>query len=310
MRRAFITAVCEAAERNPAVWLLTADLGYSVLEEFADRFPDRFVNVGVAEQNMAGIAAGLALSGKTVVVYSIVNFATLRCLEQIRNDICYHSADVKIASVGAGFAYGAQGYTHHGIEDLTVMAALPGIDILSPGDPVEAGLAARAMLERAGPCYLRLGKSGEPMVHATPPPFTRGAMIPVREGRDALVIATGGVLAEAVEAARRWSESGQEAAVWSAPWLRPFDADAVARAAVGFPLILTVEEAVATGGLGAATARVLAATGAPRARQMMAALAPEIGPASLAQATARARYGLDAAGLLARLQSFNAADTV
>lgn len=140
MRTAFVEALCAAAEDNQRIWLLTGDLGYTVLEKFASRFPDRFVNAGVAEQNMTGVAAGLALTGKIVFTYSIANFPTLRCLEHIRNDVCYHAADVKIVAVGGGLAYGQQGYTHHAVEDLAVMRALPNMTVLAPGDPVEARL--------------------------------------------------------------------------------------------------------------------------------------------------------------------------
>jgi len=302
LRTAFVEALCQVAEADPSVWLLTADLGYSVLEPFAERFADRYVNVGVAEQNTIGVAAGLALSGKTVVVYSIVNFATLRCFEQIRNDVCYQRANVKIVGVGAGYTYGAQGYTHHGIEDLSVIATLPEIDVIAPGDPLEARLATRAMLARQGPCYLRLGKAGEPLLHSDDPNFDRGRMIALRPGKDALIVATGGILAQALEAAEKWSTQGKEAAVWSAPWLRPFDGDAIVRAATEFPAILTVEEAVETGGLGAVTARILAQTPNPRALHIGVSISPELRPASLSQETHRAREGLDANGILARLQ--------
>lgn len=121
MRTAFIETLCELAAADPRIWLLTGDLGFSVLEVFAERFPDRYVNMGVAEQNMTGVAAGLAMSGKIVFTYSIANFPTLRCLEQIRNDVCYHEASVKVVAVGGGLSYGNLGYTHHGIEDLAVM---------------------------------------------------------------------------------------------------------------------------------------------------------------------------------------------
>src|SRR5262245_13222600 len=121
MRTAFIESLCEAAERDDRIWLVCGDLGFSVLERFAERFPNRFVNAGVAEQNMTGLAAGLALSGKVVFIYSIVNFPVMRCLEQVRNDICYHRLNVKIVTVGGGLVYGGHGYTHHGAEDLAVM---------------------------------------------------------------------------------------------------------------------------------------------------------------------------------------------
>src|SRR5437763_8263703 len=157
------------AEEDERIWLLSGDLRYSVLERFAQKYPERFINVCVAEQNMMGVAAGLAMSGKTVFTYSIANFPVMRCLEQIRNDVCYHNLNVKIVAVGGGLAYGPAGYTHHALEDLAVMRAMPGMTVLAPGDPVEARLATTALADRQGPCYLRLGKAGEPLVHRQQP---------------------------------------------------------------------------------------------------------------------------------------------
>src|SRR6266849_11018187 len=150
MRTAFIRALTESAERDERVHLIVGDLGFGVVEPFAERFPNRFLNVGVAEQNMTGIAAGLALSGKIVFTYSIANFPTLRCLEQVRNDVCYHNANVKVVSVGGGFTYGAMGATHHAVEDLAVMRAMPGLTVVAPGDPVEARAATRAVIAYTG----------------------------------------------------------------------------------------------------------------------------------------------------------------
>src|SRR2546427_13117639 len=174
MRAAFFRTVLALAERDERVMLVVGDLGFGVVEPFASRFPARFLNVGVAEQNMTGIAAGLALSGKIVFTYSIANFATLRCLEQIRNDVCYHNANVKVVAVGGGLAYGALGSTHHATEDLAILRALPGLVVIAPGDPVEAELATHAVVEYQGPCYLRLGKAGEPIVHPARPKFRLG----------------------------------------------------------------------------------------------------------------------------------------
>jgi len=159
VRTTFLETLVEVAERDPRVWSLTADLGYSVLEPFIQKYPDRYVNVGIAEQNLTGIAAGLARSGLKPFVYSIADFPALRCFEQIRNDVCYHDADVKVVAVGGGLAYGAQGYTHHGVEDLAVMCCLPGMTVIAPGDPIETRLATRALARHAGPGYLRLGKA-------------------------------------------------------------------------------------------------------------------------------------------------------
>jgi transketolase len=261
MRTAFVEALCAAAGRDPRVWLLTADLGYSVLEPFRDRFPGRYVNVGVAEQNLIGVAAGLARCGKFVFVYSIANFATLRCLEQVRNDVCYHDADVKIVAVGGGFSYAAQGYTHHGVEDLAVLRALPGMTVVAPADPVEARLATGALAARPGPCYLRLGKSREPVVHHTEPAFALGRAITVRPGRDVTLISTGGMLAECLAAADRLRGQGVEARVLSMHTVKPLDAYAVLRAARETGGVVTAEEHSVTGGLGSAVADVIAESG-------------------------------------------------
>src|SRR6516225_4917658 len=190
MRTAFIETLCAAAEEDERVWLLTADLGYSVLEKFRDRFPGRYVNVGVAEQNLIGVAAGLARCAKVPFVYSIANFPTLRCLEQIRVDVCYHECPVKVVAVGGGFTYGSQGYTHHGVEDLAILRTLPGMTVVAPGDPVETRLATEALAERPGPGYLRLGKAKEPVVHAAEPPCALGRAITVRPGQDVTHVIT------------------------------------------------------------------------------------------------------------------------
>ena len=153
MRTAFIRTLVEVAEGDERIWLLVGDLGFGVVTPFAERFPERFVNAGVAEQNMTGVAAGMALCGKVVFTYSIGNFPTLRCVEQIRNDVCYHNAAVKIVSVGGGVAYGAVGSTHHATEDMAILRALPNMTVVAPGDPVEAGLATAALVAHPGPCY-------------------------------------------------------------------------------------------------------------------------------------------------------------
>src|SRR5439155_3322307 len=201
MREAFFSTLEEIAAIDRRVCLVVGDLGFGVVERFARRFPDRFVNVGVAEQNMTAIATGLALNGKVVFTYSIGNFATLRCLEQIRNDICYHNANVKIVAVGGGVAYGNLGYTHHAIEDIAIMRTLPNITVVAPGDPVEADLATRAIVAREGPCYLRLGKAGEPIVHSAEPAFELGKALVMRPGKGVTLISTGGMLKTTCEAA-------------------------------------------------------------------------------------------------------------
>jgi transketolase len=259
MRTAFIRSLVEIARVDERVWLLTADLGYSVLEPFAEEFPRRYVNVGVAEQNMTGIAAGLAHSGKIVFTYSIANFPTLRCLEQVRNDVCYHDLSVKIVSVGGGYSYGPQGYTHHGVEDIGIMRTLPGITVVAPGDPVEAAAAVKQLAARPGPAYLRLGKAGEPVVHQSAPAFELSRAIVVRQGADFTVISTGGMLDYCNRTLADMERAdGLRGSLLSMHTVKPLDVDAVVAAARTSPLIITAEEHCATNGLGSAVAEVLA----------------------------------------------------
>lgn len=258
MRTAFFRTLLDLAAADERISLVVGDLGFGVVEPFADRFPKRFLNAGVAEQNMTGIAAGVALSGKTVFTYSIGNFPTLRCLEQIRNDVCYHNANVKIVAVGGGLAYGSLGMTHHATEDLAVMRALPGMAVVAPGDPVEAEHATRAIAAHAGPCYLRLGRAGEAIVHPADIEFRLGRAILVRDGGDLTLISTGGLLEIAVHVAAQLAKKGVETRVLSMHTVKPLDTEAVLSAACETRAVVTLEEHSVIGGLGSAVAEVLA----------------------------------------------------
>ena len=207
---------------------------------------------------MTGLAAGMALSGKIVFTYSIGNFPTMRCLEQIRNDVCYHEANVKIVTVGGGFAYGPMGMTHHAIEDLAVMRAIPGLMVVAPGDPVETRAATRAITAHPGPCYLRLGKAGEPTVHTGPIDFQLGRAIRFREGRDLTLISTGGMLQTAAKAAERLASQGIQTRVLSMHTLKPLDEGAVLAAARETGCVATLEEHSVNGSLGSAVSELLA----------------------------------------------------
>jgi transketolase len=258
MRTAFIETLIDRAGREPRLCLLTGDLGFGVVEPFAAKFGDRFVNVGVAEQNMAGVATGMALSGKIVFVYSIANFPTLRCLEQIRNGACYHNANVKIVSVGGGLAYGSLGMSHHATEDLAIMRALPNMTVVAPGDPHETRAATEAIVDRPGPAYLRLGRAGEPHVHATAVQIEIGRALRVREGRDITLISTGGMLPIAMHVADTLGGEGIGCRLLSMHTVKPLDEDAVRTAAVETRLVVTLEEHSVLGGLGGAVAEVMA----------------------------------------------------
>ena len=258
MRTAFLNELFELAKQDPRIVFMTGDLGFSVVEKFMQELPNQFVNAGVAEENMTGMAAGMAMSGKIVFTYSIANFPTLRCLEHIRNDVCYHKANVKIVSVGGGFAYGSMGATHHATEDLGVMRMLPGITVIAPGDPLEARCATRAVVEHSGPCYLRLGKAGEPEVHKGPIQFELGKAVKFRDGDDLTLISTGGLLQTAAKVADSLACQGIQARVLSMHTLKPLDAASVLQAARETGAVFTLEEHSITGGLGSAVAEALA----------------------------------------------------
>lgn len=258
MRNAFFRTLIELADSDPRIELVVGDLGFGVVEEFASRFPERFTNAGVAEQNMTGLAVGMAMTGAIVFTYSIGNFPTLRCLEQIRNDAAYHDADVKIVAVGGGLAYGALGYSHHAVEDLAILRAIPGMVVAAPGDPLETAAVTRALVGHRGPAYLRLGKAGEPTVHQEEPILSIGRTCSIRAGHDVLLLTTGGMLATAMHAAESLAKAGVEAQVASVPWIRPFDDAFLRSRAAEVSLVATLEEHSVVGGLGGAAAEVLA----------------------------------------------------
>jgi transketolase len=265
MRTETIDALTDYARANPDVMLLTADLGYSVLERFAEALPAQYANVGVCEQAMVGIASGLALSGRRVVLYSIANFPTLRCLEQLRNDVCYHDLPVTVISVGGGLAYGAQGYTHHGVEELGIMAMLPNMAVACPADPHEAMALLPQLLDRRRPAYLRLGRAGEPVLHAPGTEVRLERAITLRAGSDIALLATGPILGRALKAAEALAARGISPSVLSFPGFRPLDEAAVLAAAGAHRAILTIEEHSVSGGFGSRVADVLLGAGrAPR----------------------------------------------
>jgi transketolase len=263
MRNETIAALTGYARANPDVMLLTADLGYSVLEQFADELPDQYCNVGVCEQAMVGIAAGLALSGRRVALYSIANFPTLRCLEQLRNDVCYHDLPVTVISVGGGLAYGAQGYTHHGLEDLGIMASLPNMAVTCPADPHEAEELLPQLMDRRGPAYLRLGRAGEPVIHDAGTPVKLGKAIKLRQGSDVALLATGPILGRALAAADELASEGISASVVSFPAITPLDAECIAALAASHRALVTIEEHSADGGFGSRVADLLMEAGSP-----------------------------------------------
>jgi transketolase len=261
MRTAFIKTLERLAEINKDIFLIVGDLGFGVTTNFAEKYPEQYLNSGIAEQNMTGMAAGLAMSGKIVLTYSIANFPTIRPLEQIRNDVCYHNANVKIVAVGGGFCYGALGPTHFATEDLAVMRALPNITVLAPGDPWEASAATEAMINHNGPVYLRLGRAGEPFVHNGEVNFKIGKAIKIKEGRDVTIFAIGGMVYNSMKAAEILESKGFSVRLFSIGTLKPLDEECILESAKNTKAIITVEEHSIIGGLGSAVAEVLCESG-------------------------------------------------
>jgi transketolase len=257
MRTAFIQEFIAQARLNPTLFLVVGDLGYSVVEPFAQEFPDRFLNAGVAEQNMTGVAAGLASEGYHVFTYSIANFPTLRCLEQIRNDICYHGFPVTIVSVGAGMSYGNLGYSHHAVQDIAILRSLPGISVLSPADPGETKASVRWLSANPRPSYLRIGKAGEPNLHASSEDID--SPIQIRSGNPSIgLVATGSILKMALDLFANYPLENSPT-IFSMPMVKPVLHSAI-KSLSRFRHIIALEEHISEGGLFAALSENLPPT--------------------------------------------------
>ena len=263
MRDTFVRTLVELAKEDKNIELLTGDLGFGVLKPFWETVPDQFTDAGIAEQNMTTVAAGMALEGKTVFTYSIGNFPTLRCLEQIRNDCTYHKANVKIVCVGGGLVYGSLGMSHHATEDLAVMRALPDMVVMAPGDPAEAEAATRAIAAYPGTCYLRLGRGGERRIHESITDYQIGRALQIRDSRqegrkNITVFSSGAILDEVCDACRSLEQKDVGILQYSFPTVKPIDREAVIKCAKDTDAVFTVEEHNITGGFGSAVAEVMA----------------------------------------------------
>lgn len=258
MRTNFINQLIEEARHNDKIFLLVGDLGYHVIEPFAEEFPDRFLNVGIAEQNMAGIAAGLAMTGYNVYFYSIGNFPTIRCLEQIRNDIAYHQANVKVVSVGAGYAYGSLGATHQATEEIGALRVLPNMVVATPGDPLEARAITKISASYDGPMYIRLGKAGEKIVHTEDRINLKiGDICSVitREGKQTAVLACGNILDAAL---CQINDENLNYDLYSVPFVKPINKKQLINIVKTHPAgLITIEEHQKSCGMGSAIVEVL-----------------------------------------------------
>lgn len=298
MRNAFINELTDLADKNEKIFLIVGDLGFGVIEEFEKRFPKQFLNAGVAEQNMMGMAAGLASAGFQVFVYSIGNFPTFRCLEQIRNDVCYEELNVTIVSVGAGLSYGTLGYSHHTIDDIGVMNSLPGMTIYSPADPEETRIALDSSLSVKTPKYFRLGKSGEPnlfkSVHSNFPHWTH-----LTQGQQLLILTTGAITGEAMSAIEILKSDGIEISLCAIPILKPFIFDkSYVR---NFKHVLVVEEHSISGGLGTLVSEQIALSGI-KVNLTKLGLPDSVHHELGSQKYLRSYFGIDAKSIVSRVK--------
>lgn len=246
------------AQSNDRMMLLVADLGFNVVNQFSEAFPNRFFNVGIAEQNLTAVSAGLALEGNMVFTYSIGNFPTLRCIEQIRNLVCYHNANVKILAVGGGFAYGSLGMTHHATEDIAMMRSLPNMRVYVPADAIEAVACFKEICKHDGPCYLRMARGREKDIHDDSEQLDVTKIVSVREsGMDVVILTAGTVLSEAVKLSDMLIKIGIKSSVYSVPAIKPIDSINIKKIARKTRLLVTIEEHNIIGGLGSAIAEVI-----------------------------------------------------
>ncbi|RJQ20583.1 MAG: 1-deoxy-D-xylulose-5-phosphate synthase [Nitrospiraceae bacterium] len=261
MRATFFSTLESIYKDNSEMFVLTADLGYKLFDCIKSECGDRFYDVGVAEANMIGVAAGLSLSGKKVYCYSIVPFLVMRAFEQIRIDVAYHNLNVRLVGVGGGFTYGFEGITHFGLEDFALMRSLPNMTVVAPADPFEARCLARASYEMEGPIYIRLGRTGEPCIHDKEPDFKIGRAAVLKEGRRVAVFAIGNMVYTALQVAGMLQKRGIGPTVINMHTLKPLDEEIITQAASTHSAIFSLEEHNVNGGLGSALSEVLAENG-------------------------------------------------
>jgi transketolase len=304
MRNAFAAELTELAAEDRRVALLSGDIGNQLFDKFKATAPERFFNCGVAEANMIGVAAGLGLSGFRPVVYTITPFLTTRCLEQIRVDICYHHVPVTLVGVGAGLSYASLGPTHHSLEDIAFLRALPNMKIVCPGDAFEVRAALRAALAQDDPVYIRIGKRGEPVVHdRVPADFAIGRGLVLHEGGRVWLLSTGNLLPIAVEAAHQLNQLGIDCGLVSFHTVKPLDLRLLDRVFGASELVVTIEEHSLIGGLGSAVAEWLADAPPQPARLLRIGTPDAFFKQSGEQEYAREQLGLSVEAIVERVSA-------
>jgi transketolase len=303
MRDAFLSSLTELASTNRDVFLITADLGFKVLDAFRERHPKQFLNIGIAEQNMIGVAAGLALSGKIVFVYSIANFSTLRCLEQIRNDACYHNANVKIVSVGSGFSYGQLGISHHATEDIAIMRAIPDLTVYSPATDDEVDFCAKMMVQRPGAAYIRLDRQSVSLsLNHAERVSSKGSRV-LSLGSKIALLATGSMVSVALEVSSLLATAGYPATVVSVYELTADMGELLHSILSTHEYLFTLEEHSIKGGLGGIVAEYVAEM--PRSHVTFKRFGLQGGFSSIVgdQMFLREAYAIDANSIVSRIVS-------
>ncbi len=295
MRDHIIRKLAELVKKDPCIYLICGDLGYVVLDGFREAAPDNFINAGIAEQNMTALATGMALEGNTVFTYSMGNFPTLRCMEQIRNDVCYHHANVKILAVGGGFVYGNQGVTHHATEDIAMMRSLPSMRVYAPGDAYEAVECLMDAYRTPGPAYIRVARNKEENFHE------EGESVDIHRiqsysgiGKDVNILTSGSVLCEGIKLQNCLEKEGISAGIFSIPCIKPIDKEGIISLSKSCKMLVTMEEHQIEGGLGGTVAEVI--SGIPDTHSVLyrAGLNNEFSDVTGSQEYLRSFYNLSA----------------
>ena len=249
MRNRFAKELESIMRSNKKTFILTGDIGFSVFDNLKQKFPERYIDIGVSEQSMLGVAAGMAVTGKNVFVYSIIPFLIYRPFEQLRNDICFQNIPVKLVGVGSGLSYSDAGFTHHSTEDYGILMGLPNLTILSPSDPLEVSVLMKNFDEIKGPVYLRLAKSGEPILHSRHDQIKIGRALRIRDGKEVLIVSSGTILHMAIEVSKILESKGISTEILDYHTIKPFDRNALIESSRHKKIIVTIEEHKITTGL-------------------------------------------------------------
>ena len=305
MRNALVSELISIASKDERIVLLTGDMGNRLFDNYKEHFPQRFFNCGVAEANMMSMAAGMALNGLCPIVYTIASFITVRCLEQIKVDVCYHNLPVIIIGLGSGLSYAELGATHHSCEDIAFLRAMPNMTVICPGDSYEVKLAFRAAIKLNAPVYIRIGKKGEPMVHQKQPNFIIGKGIVICSGDDVCLLGMGNVLPVVVQVAKELKKRGISSQVVSYHTVKPLDKEMLSEIFFKFKLVVTVEEHSLIGGLGSSVAEWLAEAGSKKARLLSIGTADEFFCKAGGQSYARQCFGLTSEAIVEKIVHYH-----